>query len=359
MKKLLSVLLTVLLLTACGSSDKPADGSQNSDTACSVLNVFNWGEYIGENTIADFEDKFGVRVNYALFDSNEMMYTKLMGGGSYDILIPSDYMIERLIAEDLLQPIDKSIITNFDNLYPGVLNKEYDMDNTYSVPYFWGNIGIVYDTTVVDPKDVESEGWDVLHNTKYAGQIYMYDSERDSFMVALKALGYSANTTDPAQLEEAYQWHSNISQTMDPAYATDEAIDGLTYGEKAMGVMYSGDAAYILSENEDMAYFVPESGTNIWNDAMVIPKNAKCPELANEFINFMLEYDVAYDNSSTVGYSSNNAQVIEDMMAAGGEFEGNNAYLPRTGNPNDEIYYALDDATRTLISEYWVKVKNQ
>ena len=137
MKKLLSVLLTVLLLTACGSSDKPADGSQNSDTACSVLNVFNWGEYIGENTIADFEDKFGVRVNYALFDSNEMMYTKLMGGGSYDILIPSDYMIERLIAEDLLQPIDKSIITNFGNLYPGVLNKEYDMDNTYSVPYFW------------------------------------------------------------------------------------------------------------------------------------------------------------------------------------------------------------------------------
>ena len=358
MKKFISLLLTLamaLTLGACSSDDADAG---NNEYGCDVLNVYNWGVYIGEDVISNFQDEFNVKVNYSLFESNEAMYTKILGGSHYDVLVPSDYMIERMIEEDLLQPIDKNIVTNLDNLYDGVLNKPYDPDNTYSVPYFWGNVGIVYDKTIVSEDDVVSQEWEVLRNEKYKGQIYMYDSERDSFMVALKALGYSMNTENEDEINEAYEWLVELDQKMEPAYATDEAIDGLIFGEKAMGVMYSGDAAYILSENENMAFYAPEkSGTNYWNDAMVIPSNADCPGLANEFINFVLEYDQSYDNAATVGYASSNAEVLADMTAAGGDFEGNDAYIPREQNDKDEVF-RNNEPVRELISELWIKVKN-
>ncbi len=357
MKKLFKLVLALAMaLGLCGCSGGNSSG--NSEYGCDVLNVYNWGVYIGENVISDFQNEYGVKVNYSLFDSNEAMYTKILGGSHYDVLIPSDYMIERMIGEDLLQPIDKSIVDNLDNLYEGVLNKPYDMDNTYSVPYFWGNVGIVYDKTIVSEDDVKNQEWEVLKNEKYKGQIYMYDSERDSFMVALKALGYSMNTENEDEINEAYQWLVELDNTMDPAYATDEAIDGLIYGEKAMGVMYSGDAAYILSENENMAFYAPEkSGTNYWTDAMVIPANADCPGLANEFIKFVLEYDQSYDNAYTVGYASSNAQVLNDMVAEGGDYEGNDAYIPRQQNDKDEVFHN-NEPVRELISELWIKVKN-
>lgn len=356
MKRITSLLLVLLILAGCGQSSTQSEALETY--GCDVLNVYNWGEYIGSNVISNFEQEYGVRVNYSLFASNEEMYTKLLGGSQYDVLIPSDYMIEKLLDEDMLQPLDKSMITNIDNLYEGVLNKSYDPDNTYSIPYFWGNVGIVYDTTLVDSADVESQGWEVLRNEKYKDMIYMYDSERDSFMIALKALGYSMNTENEDELNEAYEWLSELHNTMNPAYVTDEAIDGLIYGEKAMGVMYSGDAAYILSENENMAYFVPEQGTNIWNDAMVIPNDAACPKLANEFINFILEYEQSYDNSSYVGYSSSNAEVLEEMSSEGGDYYGNNAYFPDLSNPLNEEFHNNESVRRT-ISELWVKVKNQ
>ena len=357
MKNLLKIALVItfaLALVGCGGDSNGGD----NEYGCEVLNVYNWGEYIGEDVISNFEDEFNVSVNYSLFDSNEAMYTKVLGGTHYDVLVPSDYMIERMIAEDLLQPLDKDTITNMDLLYEGTLNKPYDIDNTYSIPYFWGNVGIVYDTTIVDRSDVESEEWEVLRNPKYAGQIYMYDSERDSFMVALKALGYSMNTTNEDEINEAYDWLVELQQTMAPAYATDEAIDGLIYGEKAMGVMYSGDAAYILSENENMAFYAPEKmGTNYWNDAMVIPKDADCPGLANEFINYILTYEASYDNTATVGYASSNAEVFEEMSAQGGYFEGNPAFTPREQNEKDEVFSNNEDL-RELISELWIKDKN-
>ena len=357
MKRITSLLFALVLLAACGGQNNSESNAMET-YGCDVLNVYNWGEYIGENVIYDFEDRYGVRVNYSLFASNEEMYTKLLGGTKYDVIIPSDYMIEKLLDEDMLQPLDKEMITNIDNLYEGVLNKSYDPDNTYSIPYFWGNVGIVYDTTLIDAADVESQGWEVLRNEKYKDMIYMYDSERDSFMVALKALGYSMNTSDENELNEAYEWLVELDQRMNPAYVTDEAIDGLIYGEKAMGVMYSGDAAYILSENENMAYFVPEEGTNVWNDAMVIPANAECPKLANEFINYILEYEPSYDNSSYVGYASSNAEVLEDMTAEGGDYYGNAAYFPDLSNPLNEVFHNNEDVRR-IISELWVKVKNQ
>lgn len=356
MKKLISILLVALVLTGCGSKNSNTANGNNS--GCNVLNVYNWGEYIGENVLADFEDEYGVKVNYSLFDSNEAMYTKILGGANYDVLVPSDYMIERMIEENLLQELDTSIIANMSNLAEGTLNKPYDPQNKYSVPYFWGNVGIVYDKTVVDPNDVKSQGWNVLKNEKYAGNIYMYDSERDSFMVALKALGYSMNTDKEEEINEAYKWLIDLDEKMNPAYVTDEAIDGLIFGEKAMGVMYSGDAAYILSENEDMDFFVPNEGTNIWTDAMVIPANANCPDLANEFIDYILSYDASYDNSSTVGYASSNKEVLEEMTAEGGEYEGNVAYLPRSGNDKDEVF-KNNETMRKILSELWVKVKTK
>lgn len=319
-----------------------------------TLNVFNTGEYIGEDTISKFEEKYNVTVNYSVFASNEEMYTKLLGGESFDILVPSDYMIERLIQENRLREINKENITHLNKLTDGVKNMGYDPDNTYSVPYFWGSVGIVYDSTKVSKADVEKEGFNVLRNQKYKGRLYMYDSERDSFMVALKALGYSMNTSNPKELEDAYQWLVQQKKEMNPVYVTDEVIDGMINGEKDMAIVYSGDATYIKSENPNMEYFEPMEGTNIWCDAMVIPANAQSPKLAEAFINFCLEDDVALDNSLTVGYSSTVDKIYKQLRD--GEFAGNNAYTPRTGYKNDEIF-EFHAKTKKILSEYWIKVK--
>ena len=321
-----------------------------------VLNIYNAGEYIEDSIVPMFEEEYGVRVNYSMFSSNEELYTKLMSGTSYDLLVPSDYMIQRLMIENMLQPIDKEIVTDLDLLADGTRNLEWDPDNTYAVPYFWGNVGICYDTTIVDPEDVESEGFAVFKNPKYAGQVFMYDSERDAFMIAFKDLGYSMNTSNPDEINAAYDWLIDMDEKVNPAYVTDEIIDGLINGEKALGLVYSGDAAYILSENEDMAYYCPDYGTNLWVDAMVIPSNAQNPELANVFINFMLQYETAYLNSDFVGYASNNQEVLDVLSGEGGTYEGNDAYVPRNDNPNDEVFIN-NDFQRKMISDLWVKVK--
>ncbi|MBR3228408.1 MAG: ABC transporter substrate-binding protein [Erysipelotrichaceae bacterium] len=348
MKKLISILLSLFLLSGCFQA--------NYDNG--ELNIFLPGEYISDEVVEQFEFEYGVKVKITLFDSNEAMYTKLLTGASYDIIIPSDYMIERLISEEMVQKLDKSKLTCLDLLYDGVKNMDYDPNNDYSVPYFWGNAGIVYDPSIVDPADVESQGWAVLQNTKYKGQIYMYDSIRDIFMIAFKNLGYSMNTNDENEINEAYEWLCQIARTMDPAYATDECIDGLTYGEKAMGFMYSGDAAYILSENEDMAFFVPEEGTNYFVDAMVIQKGAKNVDNAYSFINFITDYDAAFENSAFVGYSSVNAEVLRDITLPDGDFYENAAYIPKDMGPNDETFHNNEKLLKT-IAELWDKVKIQ
>lgn len=359
MKKLFALLISsALLLTGCGGTD--TSGTDATETVSGyegqTLKFYNWGEYIGENVISEFEDRYGVTVLSEYFDSNEMMYTKLQAGDKYDVLVPSDYMIERLINEDMLQPLDRSKITNFDNLADNLKGLDYDPDNTYSIPYFWGTVGLVYNKTTVDPAVIEEKGWDILKDTAYKGNIYIYDSERDAFMVALKALGYSMNTESEDEIQEAYEWLMDVKNTMEPSYVTDEVIDSMVNGNKDIAVVYSGDAAYILSENEDMGYCMPQVGTNLWSDAMVIPANADNPELANEFINFMLEYDSAEDNSLTVGYSSSNKDVLADLSE--GDFAGNAAYIPRTDNPNDEIFHD-NEVLRKRLSELWISIKAQ
>ncbi|MCI5512072.1 MAG: extracellular solute-binding protein [Oliverpabstia sp.] len=331
-----------------GSSSRPFEGQ--------TLYVYNWGEYTGENIISDFEEETGCTVVMENFDSNEQMYIKVANGEAYDILVPSDYMIQRLIEEGYLQKLDHSKLDCMYKLCEDVLGLPYDPENEYSIPYFWGTAGIVYDTTKVDIEDLESEGYNIFLDEKYKGDIYLYDSERDSFMMALKALGYSMNTENEAELQEAYEWLIQCVQTMEPEIVTDEIIDNMAQGRKALGLIYSGDATYVMDENEDMGYYLPETGTNLWSDAMVIPKNAKNPELAHAFINYVCDYDGAYDNSSYVGYTSANQEVMDDLSGEGGDFEGINAYIPRSGNDMDEVF-VYNESTRKMISNLWSKVK--
>lgn len=334
------------------TSPKDAIAKYGSD----MLKVYNWGEYMDPEVNTAFEKEFGVKVIYDTFDSNELMYTKMQGGESYDVLFPSDYMIERLIQEDKLQPLDKGVVTNLAVLADGVKQLQYDPQNTYTAPYFWGTVGIVYNKKEVSKQDLDKEGFNIFLDQKYKGRLYLYDSERDSFMMALKALGYSMNTSDPKELEEAYNWLVKVVSTMNPEIVTDEVIDSMINGNKDMALVYSGDAAFILSENEDMDYYMPKEGTNLWSDAMVIPKDAKNPKLANEYINFVLEYEQSMKDSLFVGYASSNGEVLDELSGPEGDFYGNNAYLPRVGYPKDEIFQ-YNNKVKKIISDYWTKVK--
>ena len=361
-RKAMAAVAAVLVLAVVGGTVGARLSQQHKSAAAvekygsNVLKLYLPGEYLGENVISDFEKQYGVRVIVENFDSNEMMYTKLMAGDRYDVIIPSDYMIERLMNEDFLQPLDKSMIPNMENMSDAVLGMSYDPDNTYSIPYFWGSVGLVYNHENVDPAVIESEGWEVLRNTDYAGHIYIYDSERDSFMMAFKALGYSMNTEDPNEINAAYEWLLQMNNTMSPVYVTDEVIDGMMNGYKDIAVVYSGDAAVVLDENEDMSFYMPNQGTNIWCDAMVIPANAENPKLAHEFINYMLTYEAAFDNTETVGYTSPNAEVFEEMTSSEDLYADNAAYLPRSGYEKDEMFHDNQVLMREL-SKLWIKVK--
>ena len=331
-----------------GNAVRPFEGQ--------TLHLYNWGEYTGENIIRDFEEETGASVIMENFDSNEQMYIKVANGESYDVLVPSDYMIQRLIQEDLLQKLDHSKLDCMELLTEDVKGLPYDPENEYSVPYFWGTVGIVYDKTKVDIKDLEEQGYNIFLNEKYKGDIYLYDSERDSFMMALKALGYSMNTENEQEINEAYDWLVQCVQTMKPEIVTDEIIDNMAQGRKALGLIYSGDATYVMAENENMGFYLPETGTNLWSDAMVIPKNARNPELAHAFINYASSYDGAYDNSSYVGYTSANQEVMDTLYGEGGDYEGINSYIPRSGNEMDEVF-VYNERTKQIISNLWSRVK--
>lgn len=309
MKKLLLLMLTGLLLvtaTACGEKQV-------------VLNVYNWGDYIDESILADFEEEYNIKVNYEMFASNEDMYVKIKQGGTkYDVAFPSDYMIEKMVSEDMLIEFDTAALENYAHIGDKFKGLSYDADNKYSVPYLWGTVGLVYNKEMVDEADMMS--WDALFNEKYNGEILMYDSQRDSLAVAFKKLGYSLNSTDPNELEEAKQ----LLITQKPlvlAYVTDNIKDLMLSGEAAVGVDYSGDAFQILLEGgmDKFGYSVPQEGSNMWFDAMVIPKGSEHVEEAKLFIDYMSRPEVALKNVEYVQYSTPNtsamAQLSEELIA--------------------------------------------
>lgn len=348
MKKMLPIIISALLVfSAC--SAKPS---------VHTLKVFNWGVYIDDTVIKDFEAKYDAKVIYDNFESNEAMYTKLQGGEKYDVLVPSDYMIERLITEKKLQKLDFKKIPNYSGIIESLKSLPSDPKNEYSVPYFWGNVGLLYNSDNVALSELEEQGWNILQNTKYASKVYVYDSERDAFMIAYKALGYSANSNVPAEIDAAYNWLKKLNETMDPVYVTDDVIDNMISGVKDIAVMYSGDATYIVSENESMAYFVPLEGSNTWIDSMVIPSDASNPDLAHQWINYMLEIEVARKNTVFVGYTTPVQAVFDEVTSVGGDYEGIDAYVPRTNFLKDETF-RYDEELKKTLSDLWTKVKAQ
>lgn len=288
MALLLAILSLAVFAVGCGE-EKPK------------VNVYNWGDYIDMDVLDQFEEETGIEVVYDTYATNEDLYVKLaQGGSSYDVIFPSEYMIERMINEDLLQKIDKNNIPNFEKVGEQFTNLPSDPDNEYSVPYTWGTVGIIYNKTMVDePLD----SWADLWNEKYEGQIIMLNSQRDSLAVALKKLGYSLNSRDEGELEEAKQELIN-QKPLVYAYMVDEAKDAMIGGEAAIAVVYSGDAVYMKRENPDLEYVIPKEGTNLWFDSMVIPKNAQNKEAAELFIDFMTRPDIAAKNAEYIGYSS-------------------------------------------------------
>lgn len=303
MKKILLLMLTGLLLvtaTACGEKQV-------------VLNIYNWGDYMDESILEAFEAEYDIKVNYEMFASNEDMYVKIKQGGTkYDVAFPSDYMIEKMVGEDMLLEFDTSTLDNYKHIGDKFKGLSYDVDNKYSVPYLWGTVGLVYNKEMVDEADMMS--WDALFDEKYNGQILMYDSQRDSLAVAYKKLGYSLNSTDPEELEDAKQLL--ISQKpLVLAYVTDNIKDLMLSGEAAIGVDYSGDAFQIILEGgiDKFGYSVPKEGSNMWFDAMVIPKGSTHIEEAKLFIDYMSRPEVALKNVEYVQYSTPNTTAMAQL----------------------------------------------
>mgnify|MGYP002571367717 FL=1 len=343
MKKIALVLAILLVGTLFGCAAK-----EDSNT----LYVLNWGDYIDEALLTQFEEETGIQVNYTTMATNEEMMVKLEEADCiYDVCFPSDYIIERLIQKDLLHELNKDNIPNLQYIDERFLDLDFDPENKYSVPYMWGTVGILYNTTMVQ-EPVTS--WDILWDETYADQILMYDSIRDTIGVALMKLGYSINTRNEADIqaaEEALIAQKPIVQ----AYLGDPIKDRLISGG-AMGIVYSGDAMWCMYENPDLAYAVPETGSNLWFDNIIIPKTSDNTEAAEAFINFLCDPEVAAQNAEYIGYSTPNAAALEIL---GEEYINDPTYNP----PQElldkcEIFHDLGDFI-TVYNDAWNRIKAQ
>lgn len=343
----LSLLLGLLLLTGCQSS---AGGNGE-------VIVFNWGEYIDPETLTLFEEETGIKVVYEEFDTNETMYPKVEAGASaYDVICPSDYMIQKMIDNDLLAEINFDNIPNMKNIGRQYLeqSREFDPENKYSVPYCFGTVGILYNKTMVsDPV----ESWSILWDEKYSDNILMQDSVRDAFMVALKLNGYSMNTLNESELQAAK--NSLIEQKpLVQAYVIDQVRDKMIGGEAALGVIYSGEAIYTQRENENLEYVVPKEGTNVWIDSWVIPKNAPNKENAEKFIDFMCREDIALMNFEYITYSTPN--VAAQALIEDAEIKNSKIAFPDLSQyENLETFQYLGSEGDELYNSLWKEVKSE
>jgi len=301
------------------ASDKPYAGTE--------LTVFNWYDYIDPAVIEMFEEETGIKVSYVNFTNNEEMYTKLEAvSGTYDVIFPSEYMIERMLKNDMLETLDLNNIPNLANVLDNLKNPSYDPNNAHSIPYMWGTLGILYNTDMVASID----SWSVLFDPQYKNNVYMMNSLRDTIGLALKYKGYSLNTRNEDELKTAGELL--VQQKKDglvAGYILDEAKDKMVANEAAMAIVYSGDALYAMDKNEKLAYSVPNEGSNIWVDGMCIPKGSKNKAAAECFINFMCRDDVAKMNMEYIRYSSPIKSVVENLSEA----DAANAAL----NPSQEV----------------------
>lgn len=321
-----------------------------------VVYVYNWGDYIDPDVLTQFEEETGIHVVMDEFDTNESMYPLVAAGAiQYDVICPSDYMIEKMIKNHLLQPIDFSKLPNVEQYIGKQFLKQsesFDPGNRYSVPYCWGTVGILYNKTMVH-EPVHS--WSILWDTAYANHILMQDSARDSFMVALKRLGYSMNTKGPKQIEEARDLLI-AQKPLVQAYGIDDVKDKLVSGEAALGVVYSGEALRMILENRNLVFVVPDEGTNLWIDSWVIPKNARNVENAHAFINFMSRPDVALKNFEYLTYSTPNTAVA--TLEEDEDYKDNPVvFPPRQVYEGQETYHYLGEDGDRLYDDNWIQVK--
>ena len=356
------------LLSGCGASGNT--GASGTDSAASgstdggELYVYNWGKYIDEDVISQFEEETGITVVYDLFETNEEMYPVIEAGAvNYDVVCPSDYMIQKMRENDLLAELNFDNIPNIDQIDPAYMemSQAFDPENKYSVPYCWGTVGILYNTRLLEELGVPAPTkWADLWDERLSGEILMQDSVRDAFMVALKKDGYSMNSESKDELEQAKQ--ELIDQKpLVQAYVIDQVRDKMIGGEAAVGVIYSGEMLYIQDEvanlglDYNLEYVIPEEGTNLWLDSWVIPKNAKNKENAEKWIDFMCRPEIAKANFEYITYPTPNKGAFELLDE---DMQNNKAVFPDIDSLKDsEVYKYLGDDTDAIYNELWKEVK--
>lgn len=324
-----------------------------------TLNVANWGEYmsINDDECLDvneiFEALTGIEVNYKTFASNETLYSKLLSGGAtYDIIIPSDYMISKMIEENMLEKLNFDNIPNIKNVMPSFLNPQYDPNNEYSVPYLWGMVCIIYNTTMIDE---EIDSWGALWDEKYAGNILMFNNPRDAFGIAQAYLGYSLNTQNKAELDRCASILKDQKEIVQ-GYVMDEIFDKLEGGSAAIGPYYVGDAVTMCDDNPDLTYVIPKEGTNWFVDAMCIPTTAENKEAAEMYINFLCEAEIALANSDYVGYSTPNSaayELLDDDVKADEKRYPSDEFLAE----HTEVFVNLSPDTNEYMQSLWNQLK--
>ena len=360
----LSFLLIATLFTGCGQyeamlslEDLRAEYNR-PDLAGTTLNIYNWGEYISDgsedsmNVVKEFEELTGIKVNYSTFDSNESMYSLIKYGGvSYDIVIPSDYMIERMIKEDMLQELDMSKITNYDLIDEKYKNLYFDPENSYSVPYSVGMVGLIYNTKLVEE---EPYSWSVMWDERYKNDVLTFNNPRDAFAIAQFMLEQDINTTDKAEWDAAAKLLKDQKQVLQ-AYVMDEVFNKMESGSAAIAPYYAGDFLSMVENNEDLAFVYPKEGVNIFVDSVCIPKNAKNAEAAHLFINFLLEPEVALANAEYIYYASPNTAVTSnpEYSLLGDEI----LYPEEADMPKTQYFHDMDSETRAYFDKLWQDVK--
>lgn len=344
---LLGIVLMLGSLSGCATKGK-------------VVNVYNWGEYIDDEVVdvnKKFTEETGIRVNYQTYESNEKMYTLVSAGDSgYDVVFPSDYMVGKMIKEDLLAKLDFENIPNYQYIDDAYKNLEYDPTNEYSVPYTWGTVGIFYNKEQVDQADLE-QGWDILWNEKYKDKIYMFDNSRDAFGIALLKLGYSLNTTDKAELDKAYE-ELNKQKSVVQGYFMDQIFQKMTNEEGWLAPYYSGDGSIMMygdEGNPNIGFFVPKQGTNLFVDAMCVLKSSEHKEEAEAYINFLCSTAIAKANAEYLGYSTPHKEARKQLD----EDVANNPifYPPEDILKKTEVFLTLPDDINQYMEELWYKVR--
>lgn len=347
MKKATSVILAAALfvtfLAGCGSKKQE------------VVNVYNWGEYIDEELFAAFEEETGIKVNLLTYETNEQLYSVLKQGGvNYDVIFPSDYMIARMIEEGMLEKLDFANIPNCEHIEDEFKGMSYDPAGEYSVPYTWGTVGLIYNSALIDE---EPTSWGALFDPKYRGQILMFDNSRDAMGIALRYLGYSINTTERAELDEAFGL-LKMQKPLLQAYVMDQIFDKLEGNEAMIGPYYAGDYLTMVESNPDLVFVVPEEGSNRFVDCMCVPKGAANKKNAELFIDFMCRADSSFANSMYIGYTSPVAEVRDMFEEELDEYEFGVMY------PSDEVlerceyFEHLPQDILELYNEYWVLLKS-